>query len=125
MRNSLKSPGSVTALGRRLSTRVLKSASKDARSALIYGFASAAGLEFLEQVLHGLNLLDSGIQLGYFAFCDFHPPRRDGSGFAKTEEQSPDLIQTKTRFLGPPHHRQSVQHRRIVTPLTAHPVGRE
>jgi hypothetical protein len=71
-----------------------------------------------------LNLSDPGIQLQHFPLRDFLPSLGNRSGWQEAEEQLPNFIQSKSRFLRPAYDGQPVEHRLVIPPLAAHAARR-
>ena len=89
---------------------------ENARAALFDGLTVTAGLEAVEQVLHGLYLLDAGVEFGDLAIGYLLPP---GRHLSQAKEQLADFVQGKAGFLGSPEDGELMDRRHAVASLPA------
>lgn len=91
---------------------------------MVDGVAVAAGLEALEQILHALELTDSGVELGQFAGGELLPSAGDWRTRAEAKEQLPDFFQREAGFLRTSKDGETVNGAEAVPALTADARGR-
>jgi hypothetical protein len=92
---------------------------KDSRAALIQSLAPAVLDHPPEQALHRPDPVHQIVEFLKLPSRQFLPPLRCPSRSAEAQEQSSDFNQGEPTLPCPLDHREPIQHRRVVAPLSA------